>query len=203
MGNSLQHRDPQGTVLLTLTFGAPIRVLALDPPRSRIFVGTATSLAAYSDSGQVVASVALGGSTLLDAVVEPTSGHVVAALETALRRYDLTGAIVLNTLVPLSSQRWLANDGAGGVWAATPVHLVRVTGTGQLAVVQSPWSGPGPIVALAADPTDQTAWVGSSPGAVTHVGPTGVFLHRVQLLQTLVPDLTSRTWGRRGSSCTS
>jgi ligand-binding sensor domain-containing protein len=138
VGSSLQHLDAQGTGFLTLTFPASIRVLALDPPRSRIWVGTATSLAAYNDAGQVVASVALGGSTLLDAVVEPGSGHVWVALSTALRRVDLTGAIVLNTLLPLSSQRWVARDGAGGAWAATPTVLVRVTGTGQLAVLKYP-----------------------------------------------------------------
>ncbi len=205
VGLSLQHLDAQGTVLLTLTFPASIRVLALDPPRARIWVGTATSLAAYADdTGQVVASVALGGSTLLDAVVEPTSGHVFAALDTALRRYDLTGAIVLNVLLPLSSQRWVARDGAGGAWAATPNVLVRITSTAQLAVFQSPWGGPGPIVALAADPTDQTAWVASSPGAVTHVGPTGTFLHQLTLwggltvrdlafMRDLVPPVVSFT----------
>ncbi len=158
VGTSLQHVDAQGSLLLTLTLVAPIRVLALDPPRGRIWVGTAKSLEALNDAGQVVVRVVIGSTeTLLDAVVEPGSGHVWAGLDRGLRRFDLSGAMVLNVLLTLSSQRWVAPDGAGGVWAATPTVLVRVTGTGQLAVFKYPWPGPGPIVALVADPTDQTA----------------------------------------------
>jgi hypothetical protein len=180
VGTSLQHFTSEGQPLGTaLTLVAPIRVLALDPPRARIWVGTAKSLEALNDAGQVVVRVVIGSTeTLLDAVVEPRSGHVWAGLDRGLRRFDLSGAMVLNVLLTLSSQRWVAPDGAGGVWAATPTVLVRVTGTGQLAVFKYPWSGPGPIVALVADPTDQTAWV-ASPSALTHVGPTGVFLHQV------------------------
>jgi len=72
----------------------------------------------------------------------------------------------------------LASDGQGGVWLATTKDLLRMDHAGQLLFTMQPFAGRDTIVALVADPADQSAWVASHK-ALSQVSAQGLTLQQL------------------------
>lgn len=118
---------------------------------------------ALDDGGVQVASLNLDHDTVHDLAVDPTNGDVWVSLNNTLRRYDATTyAVEADTRIP--SLKWVAGDGTGGAWQTTPQNLFRLDALGATRLALDPWPGPGPLVTVAADAWDASAWVASSTG---------------------------------------
>ncbi len=191
MNTTLRHFDAQGQLLLTVSLSLPpqdgIRDLAVDAQRMRVWVRVGLSLQAYDAAGQLVQTVevALGqGQYLWSMALEPTTGQLWAGVisndlrPNELRRYSAAGSLdAALSLAHFDMPDFLASDGAGGIWVGTGLsetgggRVQRFDAAGQLVAT---WSAPSFsdayggeysrwLNALAADSTDQSAWVSATP----------------------------------------
>lgn len=185
IGKSLHHFSAQGQRLTQWTLKDKIQALALDGTTARLWVATKKTLAAYDAQGTLVSTLALSKDTDiqdLDFDIHMDFDiHIDAlwvALKNSVRLYSTSGVVLLEKSI--KHLRHIASDGQGGLWVATEKHLLRLDQSGLLQAHVEPFAGKGKIIALAADPSDRSAWVASQK-QVAHVNIEGQVQHSLTL----------------------
>jgi RHS repeat-associated protein len=167
-----------GQLLQSLRLAGNVKSLAVDASGALVWVGTASSAAAYDAiAGTLVASLDLGASPdLRDLDLDP-AGKVWVTLAGGVRRYAADGTLLL--AVPLTSPLHVAGDGHGGAWVTTAKNLLQVNPAGQVSVSLSPFGGQGTIVEVVLDPSNGDAWV-ANDSAVAQVDAAGQLVRAFQ-----------------------
>jgi RHS repeat-associated protein len=164
-----------GQVLQSLLLADNVKSLAIDAAGALLWVGAASSAAAYDAiAGTLVSSLDLGASPdLRDLDLDP-SGKIWVALSTGVRRYAEDGSLLLAATV--TAPLHVAGDGHGGAWVATTKDVLQLSPAGQVTVSLSPFGGQGKIVEVVLDPSNGDAWVANEQ-AVAQVDAGGQLVH--------------------------
>lgn len=129
-------------MLQSLRLADDVEALAIDAAGARLWVGTASSAAAYDAvSGVPVSALDLGASPdLRDLDLDP-SGEAWVALAGGVRGYAGDASLLLAAKV--ESPLHVAGDGHGGAWVATTKDVLQLSPAGQVTVSVSPFGGQG------------------------------------------------------------
>lgn len=171
-----------GQVLQSLRLADNVESLAIDAAGELLWVGTASTAAAYDAvSGAQVSALDLGSSPdLRDLDLDP-SGKVWVALKSGVRSYAEDGTLLLAAVV--AAPLHVAGDGHGGAWVATAKDVLQLGPAGQVTASLSPLGGQGQIVEVVLDPSNGDAWV-ANDRAVAQVDAGG---HLVRAFQFQPP----------------
>lgn len=194
VGETLQRVDAQGSVRLTAIFPAPIVAVVVDLDRDEIWVGTPGELGAYRETFippqrvpvlVPVRTLELAGAGELRALAwEAAARRLWVGLTGGVRVYDDAEGLVAETVLA-STTSAISLDGQGGMWVATPTQLLRLGPAGQLHTALDPWPGAGPLIGVAGQARDGSAWVTSATTLTqVHADAQQVTLgvsHRVKL----------------------
>jgi|GEM_PF-1737301 len=190
VGDALHRLDASGALLETQTLDGTIRGLSVDPVSGVLLAITKTTVFSFDADGEPIDVLDLGSSTdLRDVSTERGTGSYWLASRRTVERRGADGMVEVSVEAG-NNLSFVAADGLGGAWSASPQDLVRVDGVGQVALDLPGFAqGSGSIVALTADVRDGSVWVATQRD-LTHVAADGELLLGLDLQENGFPGRT-------------
>lgn len=171
-GDALLRFDDQGVLQQTLELPENVRSLAVDPTRGVVRVATTTQVLSFDPTGSPVGLLDFGpGASLQDLSIDRESGDIWVVRGRALERLSSDGESEL--VLDLPNLRFVATDGTGRVWGATPREVFRIGSDGTTLLQLDRAPNQGSLVGLATDPHTSAVWL-ATPQTLIQIGTDGM-----------------------------
>lgn len=168
---SLFKYSLQGMPLVNTNLRDIVRSISFAQQDRTLWVATEKAVTAHDPAGLSVLALALGSSrNIEDIAFDPVASQLWVALKDGIQRFYTSGTVALTVALPKA--KYLRPDGRGKLWVATGKRLLRMDEYGAILSDIVPFDGEGNIAALAADPSDGSAWIARDK-RLRHVGADG------------------------------